>query len=424
MPSEDQPSLIKRVSTAAKAHKARSIGIGAAVVVLIVAAVAIPLALGSNNTKKAAGTTTSSTKPSNTTSTTSGHPSTTKVTGTTSPACVTVPANHAVQLGVDVWWVKEEKTTEPQKEEAQSAAIAGYVANKLHANALSIGFPLFVANKTSTTVITTARDTPTPTDIGYLIAAAKKDGLQVSIRPLLDIGTNSKTYVWRGLLDPSNPGDFFASYFSALQPYLALAQSDGVTSFDYASEFISLTSTATYTPYWTTLIHQMSGVYHGQLDYAESTTQFGGGLDVVPDLGSNGVHTDAYFGAKGATPKTSENQLFKSWATHMCKRPASELAGAVLQEVGFDAQSGGYQDPSAVAGPPATSDLLYMQKVWFDMICQVVHTFHLAGVYFWNVDFDLDVKTLDGKSTSVGPTIWINRPGAAAVASCFTSFKS
>ncbi|HEV8065210.1 MAG TPA: hypothetical protein VGP46_10280, partial [Acidimicrobiales bacterium] len=219
---------------------------------------------------------------------------------------------------------------------------------------------------------------------------------------------------------------FFSSYFQTLQPYLQLAQSDGVANFVYASEFSSLSTNPKDASYWSTLLSSMRGVYHGQLDYAEGTGQFAGGTDVVPDISQYGIHTDAYFEAPNGTPKTSLQTLFTDWATSMCKRPVSELQSTVLEEVGFDAQTSGYKHPFTVPPTSAKTDvkLLFMQKVWFNMICSVVKQFDLAGVYFWNIDFDSYYKKLDGNSTKVGPTVWINRPGASAISSCFANFKS
>jgi hypothetical protein len=420
-PADTSP-LMNRGTANARAHRRPKTSYVAAVIFAAV----LPLALSACSSAKKAGGSTTSSKASTTTSqgqTTTTKPATQAL--TLPKDCHAPTKSHPVELGVDVWWTFGPNLVTAAREQAQSKSIVTYIAKRLHANAVTIGFPVYVADKHSSTVVTTHR-TPSPTSVGYFVTAAKAAGLTVGIRPLLQIGENPKDYVWRGLLAPSSVSGFFNSYLETLKPYLQLAQSDGVSDFVYASEFSSLSLNPKYTTYWNSLINDMNAIYQGKLDYAEGTGQFAGGPDIVPDISQYGVHTDAYFEAPDGTPKTRIQTLFTDWATPMCKRPASELQSTVLQEVGFDAETEGYKHPFTV--PPTTTKtdikLLFMQKVWFNMICDVVHQLDLAGVYFWNIDFNSYYKKLDGNSTSVGPTVWVNRPGASAISTCFSSFHS
>lgn len=424
-----------RLLATLSAHKARSISV-AAVILAILALVGALLIPGSSKagsgdhpaTVGSSGSTSpptsgnccaTSTSPARKKGTTSTSSTTSTTRGSSAAGCSQGTGSHAVQLGIDLWWDKRNQKASFRWEEHQAGVIIDYIASDLHANAVSIGFPIYTSSKTSTSVFTTDQ-TPSTSELEMLVNKAKSAGLHVNLRPLLEVGTSS--YVWRGTIHPSNLPAFFLSYFNALRPFLQMAQNDGVPTFDYASEFISLTESSSYAKDWATLISDMSGVYHGQLIYAESTAQYNGQPDVVPDLTEYGVHSDAYFGDPSGTPSTSEQTLYDAWAPHFCARSASELSGTVLQEVGTDAQPVGYKSPSTVAGPPTDLQYLNMQKVWFSMVCEIVHHFDLAGVYFWNVAFTLDPNT-GGNSTGLGPTVWTDRPGATAIASCFAGFS-
>ena len=119
------------------------------------------------------------------------------------------------------------------------------------------------------------------------------------------------------------------------------------------------------------------------------------------------------------TSGSPEPALRRRWQSS-----ASTASSTVLQEVGFDAQSTGYENPQAVVGTATDPQYLYMQQTWFAMVCEIVHHFNLAGVYFWNLNFNIDPTKVSGDDLSLGPTDWMNRPGATAIASCFANFGS
>jgi hypothetical protein len=219
---------------------------------------------------------------------------------------------------------------------------------------------------------------------------------------------------------------FFRAYSKVLGPYLKLAEQIGVHTFIYASEFPTISQKPKWRPFWTQLLVNLRKVYNGQLVYTESGSQFLSRKDVVPYHLDYGEHTDAYFSVPKATPSTSLATLYKSWATHFGSQ-AKIAANAILQEVGFDSGPTGYQHPQTVTGPPSRPKYLYMQQTWFTMVCDIVHHFHMKGVYFWKMDFDMDPLGPAGNIRSfgswfLGPTQWVGRNGAAAIASCFSSF--
>jgi hypothetical protein len=340
-----------------------------------------------------------------------GHDSTTQPT-TSMPAI----AAADVQLGVDVWWVVGPPFTSASGQRTEAASVVRYITSDLHVNAVSISFPVYVANTKSDQVFTTAA-TPTPANVAVLVRDAEDAHLQVNLRPLLQIGTTN-TYIWRGLLRPANVHAFFTSYFEAIRPYLALSQEQHLVRFVYASELTSLSGLVAYRDDWAYLLGLMEGVFKGDLSYDSSGPQYLGANNVMP--GYDGT-TDAYFPTNEKIT-ASVGQLVSSWTKILDKVPKATLASTVFDEVGIDANSNPYRLPSRVTSGKTNPAYLFVQQRWFTMVCDIVRNFHLKGVYFWNVFFNTDPLVVNGQNPYLPPTVWVDRPGASAIAACFANF--
>ena len=339
---------------------------------------------------------------------------------TTDPGITTgaQPTHHLAEaLGIDVWWHKRAPYTTPTEERAEADAIVRYVDVNLHANSISIGFPIYTSSDTSDHVFTT-KATPSTSDLLILIHAAETAGLRIQMRPLINVGVSS--YSWRGRLKPANLRAFFTSYYETLKPYLALAQREKMSSFVYASEFWSLSVKQADAPAWEHLVSLMSSVYHGRLECDSSGVPYLRNQVVVPGY----AHVmDAYFSVPVGS-KATPAQLYQGWVSRFDQLPASVVADSTIEELGFIARSDGYEHPSRVDSGPTDSKYLYMEDRWFTMACEIVHRFHIRGVYFWNLDFNTDPLTTPGTAESLGPTIWADRPGATAIERCFSRFAA
>src|SRR6185437_15432424 len=84
------------------------------------------------------------------------------------------------QRGIDI-----DAYTYPGQNIAQAAAADVAYIKHLHANAVSVSFPFFMSGPASSRVYGTGA-TPTPRALAVLVSAARRAGLYVSIRPLLD----------------------------------------------------------------------------------------------------------------------------------------------------------------------------------------------------------------------------------------------
>jgi hypothetical protein len=58
-----------------------------------------------------------------------------------------------------------------------------------------------------------------------------------------------------------------------------------------------------------------------------------------------------------------------------------------------------------------------LQARWFEAMCTVVRERHMAGLYFWDIDFNQNVWQPSPQSDP--PLSFIGRQGALAVRSCF-----
>jgi hypothetical protein len=96
------------------------------------------------------------------------------------PGLPALPPTTAFQRGIDVDFY-----TYPGQDVAAAAAVTvGYVRS-LHANAIAISFPFFMTSRYAAGVHAGAA-TPTPGQLTTVIIAARRAGMRVTLRPLLD----------------------------------------------------------------------------------------------------------------------------------------------------------------------------------------------------------------------------------------------
>jgi hypothetical protein len=315
-----------------------------------------------------------------------------------------------------VWWSKTQAYDTPARELGESEAIIKDVVGYLHANSVALAFPVFDRSTTSNRVYRSAA-TPSTDDLRILIQVAQAAGLNVELRPMIQIGANG----WEGLLQPSNRHRFLMSYYYAVRPYLVLAQQMHVSTFIYASEWLLLSSNSAFAGWFAYMVDLMRHWYTGRLVYDESGMQYLPQRDVTPDRSAYGLHTDAYWPAPEPDNLTA-SQLEFWWYLYLSRLPAIVRAQTVLQEVGFDAGPGGYRHPSLSMNPPTDTHFLWMQENWFSMVCAIVHRFNMRGVYFWRLNFNFDPATTTSDSSYLSGNDWVSRIGAATVSRCFATF--
>ena len=308
-------------------------------------------------------------------------------------------------LGIQVYW---NSTGTPAEMEADTNRIFNYIVG-LGANSVGINFAFYTDGVYPTRVYGVSGSTPSPATISLVVADARRHGLRVLLRPLL----NEKNIVdskgdWRGSIQPPSVSAWFDSYFQFLKPYFVAAQRSGATSFNVGSELDSL---APDQADWTVFESAAAKLFRGQLEYAVNYGRWqqvpsyepvpAAAVDAYPQLGLG----------DGATVP----QLTAAWVGWLRNQPDPVLRRTVLQEVGIAAVSGAYLQPARVAPSGAALDVT-IQDTWFAAACAAVKQAGMAGIYF----YDVNGTDHPASATGYGAGSFIGR-GDSAIKSCFAS---
>ena len=295
------------------------------------------------------------------------------------------------QLGIDI-----DLYTYPGQDSAAAAATdVAYIVN-LHANAVSISFPFFMAGPSAAGVHASSA-TPTPGRLATLVRAAKRAGLYVSLRPLLDeTNLRESRVVWV----PAHPAAWFASYRRFLLPYAAMAQREHANEFIVGAEF----SRFSLLPQWNGLDKTLRATFHGTLGCADNWSEVPSGVSLSGRCGLGvSQSVDAYHPVQG--------NLLRGWEAFDRTLPA----GTVETEIGIDAVKGAYQAPARHHWDTRLLDQS-VQARWFTAACQAAAVTHLGGIYFWSLGFS---QTIGNGPTPKYQGVWAGGRGARAIAACF-----
>jgi hypothetical protein len=279
----------------------------------------------------------------------------------------------------------------------------------LGANSVGINFAFYTDGVYPTRVYGVRGSTPSPATIGMVIANARRHGLRVLVRPLLN-ETNivDSRGDWRGSIEPPSVSSWFRSYYEFLKPYFAAAQRSEATSFNVGSELDSL---APDEADWTAFETAAAKLFTGQLEYAVNygRWQEHPSYEPVPDAG-----VDAW-PQLGLGDSTTVRELTAAWVTWLHNQPESVLRGTILQEVGIAGVSGAYREP-ALAVPRGATLHTTIQDKWFAAACAAVKQTDMAGIYFY------DVNSTDRPANAAGDAAgsFIGR-GDRAIKACFAS---
>jgi hypothetical protein len=294
--------------------------------------------------------------------------------------------------------------------------VAGKLLNYivgLGANSVAISFPIYTDGLSPTKVYAKQGETPTPSQLGAVIVAAKARDLRVSIRPLIDQKSLSKKHTqgWRGELHPKNVQAWFASYDKLLLSYVAVAKKDGANEFVAGTELASLQSKTSEWKHLSKLLHRAG--FSKVISYAESWDNWTSvpfktiGIDAYPDVNLG----------DSATIRQLTNALTRWFNQHL---PAQRSRLSV-QEIGIPAQDGMYRNPWKWGSQHAACRTLNLavQAKWFSAACSAVKATRLQGIYYWMLDSNTFVGAYSPASE---PSGWFyGRPAAASIKHCFSS---
>ena len=110
--------------------------------------------------------------------------------------------------------------------------------------------------------------TPTPGAVRRVIEAAAALGLDVVLKPHVDVDDGT----WRGRIEPRDPVHWFESYRSIVLSWAALADSVGSRDFVAGTE---LAGTVEHAGLWKETIQALRRVFRGRLTYAAARKLYG-----------------------------------------------------------------------------------------------------------------------------------------------------
>jgi hypothetical protein len=303
------------------------------------------------------------------------------------PGLPALPSTSDFQRGIDVDFY----TYSGQDVAAAATVTVGY-ARSLHANAIGISFPFFMKSGHAAGVYAESA-TPTPDQLATVIIAARRAGMRVTLRPLLDEKVLGGS---RAGLRPVNEAAWFASYRQFLVPYLVMAQQLHVSEFITGAELTQFSRSWR----WKELNASIRRIYHGQLGCSDNLSFRRGGCGSAMQL------VDAY--------RPLRPPLAAAWRSYDDTLPR----GTVLAEVGIAAADGAWSKPWIINWPGSALDPA-MQAEWFTDACRAAAAAHLGGIYFWSLNLSVQ---------QIGPTVayeaqWAHSAGASAISRCFASIE-
>jgi hypothetical protein len=240
--------------------------------------------------------------------------------------------------------------------------------------------PTWYQRTTTTSTIAPERSGRTPSDasLRHAISVAHRNGLDVMLKPHVDLRNDS---IDRATIRPSDPAAWFRSYTAFITHYADLARATGVEQLSVGTE---LAGTSRSTTRWRRVVQAVRARYSGPLTYAANfdeyrQVEFWDAVDLI------GI--DAYW-ALSDHPTTDTSALQRAWAP-IADRLASLSSRwhrrVLFTEAGYASQRGSTTAPwdweistrrSDAEQAAAYTALLrtFWAKSWF------------AGVHWWMWD--------------------------------------
>lgn len=257
----------------------------------------------------------------------------------------------------------------------------------INRNAISIVVTCYQDKHTDTEIRCDLPRTPTDEDVVFAIRQARTLGLQVMLKPHVDLNhdpTRWRGDIGRGFTTEAEWAAWFASYRQFISHYARLAQAEGIAQFVVGTELLSTSQRETE---WRAIVAEVRRHFSGRLVYAsnhggeETAVTWWDALDYI------GV--DAYY-AVSTHDEPTLDELHAAWKTPLATLAAlsSKYNKPILiTEIGYRSANGTTMAPWE-----------YETRSWFDdeeqalayraaldMLCpQLAPQPWLAGIYWWD----------------------------------------
>ncbi len=249
----------------------------------------------------------------------------------------------------------------------------------LGATHVALVVPLYQTDGGSHDIRLDTRYSPTLEALAETARAARRDGLQVMIFPILRLSA-PRAGEWRGTLAPRDRDAWFRSYGDALGDLAGVAAITGAKRLVIGSELSSLDEDLAH---WRPIVERIRAVYSGKLVYSANWDHYDKArlFDLVDEEGIS-----AYFNLREATVSASDAALEGSWqrVRHQIEAwRADRTQPFIFTELGYRSRTGATAAPwdEGRGGLPDPDEqrrgFAAFRRAWTGAPS-------LDGVYIWN----------------------------------------
>jgi hypothetical protein len=251
----------------------------------------------------------------------------------------------------------------------------------LGATHVALVVPLYQTDGAADDLHLDTRLSPTLALVAETIRAARRDGLEVTLFPIVRLSA-PRPGEWRGTLAPRDPDAWFSHYGERLGELAALAETTGATRLVVGSELSSLDGAAAL-PRWRPIVAAVRGVFSGKLVYSANWDHYRDArvFDLVDEDGVTG-----YFSLREPSAPADDATLEAGW--RRVRREfeawrATRAGGFVFTELGYRSRAGTSAAPwdEGARGAPDADEqrraFAAFRRAW-------VGSALLDGVYVWN----------------------------------------
>ncbi|MBF0216543.1 MAG: glycoside hydrolase TIM-barrel-like domain-containing protein [Candidatus Omnitrophica bacterium] len=256
--------------------------------------------------------------------------------------------------------------------------------------------------------------TPSDSSVQFAIKSALKNGLEVMLKPHIDLLDSGDGSYWRADIGFQNETDWkkwFASYKQFILHYARIAEKNNVSIFAVGTE---LSFTTQKTSDWKDIIAEVKKIYSGKLIYAANwdeykNVQFWGDLDFM------GI--DAYFPLTYKTDPSVEDikKGWSKWIQEIEMVQKSVNKPVIFTEIGYASTKNAPSKPweNGTSGNADTDIQAKCYKAFFEAVWARPW---LKGVYFWKWD-----PSVSGGGKNNRDFTPLNKPAEQILASVFKS---
>jgi hypothetical protein len=249
----------------------------------------------------------------------------------------------------------------------------------LGATHVALVVPLYQTDGGSHDIGLDTRYSPTLETVAETARAARRDGLEVMIFPILRLSA-PRPGEWRGTLAPRDRDAWFRSYGDALGDLAGVAALTGAKRLVVGSELSSLDEDLAR---WRPVIERVRAVFAGKLVYSANWDHYQKArlFDLVDEEG-----VSAYFNLREAAVRADDAMLEASW--QRVRREIEAWRGTQTQpfiftELGYRSRVGATAAPWD-EGPGGAPDLDEQRRGFAAFRRAWSGAASLDGVYVWN----------------------------------------